>query len=190
MIASRHEVSTALRGAFLLARLDRGGMAYFDRSEAGFWKSFTAALLVYPAFLILLVLRVEDAEWAASGAVRLLIVETIGYVIGWTAFPLIMLPISRFLGRDGHWLDFIVAYNWSQVLQYALFLAATILAASGAFPTSLASGIVATAIVALLLYEWFVARVSLDTGAAGATMIVLVDLVLSELISHVTDALH
>jgi hypothetical protein len=190
MIASRHEVSTALHGAWQLARLDRGGMAYFDRSEAGFWKSFTAALLVFPAFLILLDLRVENTEWAASGVVRILVVETIGYVIAWTAFPLIMLPVTRFLGRESHWLEFMVAYNWSQVLQYALFLLATLLAESGAFPASLATGIASAATVAVLLYEWFVARVSLDTGGAGATMIVLIDLVLGVLISRVTDALH
>ena len=190
MIASRQEVSTALHGAWRLAWLDRSGMAYFDRSESGFWKSFTAAILVFPAFLILLALRVDDAEWAASGIGRILIVEMIGYVVAWTSFPLIMLPVARFLGRESHWLEFIIAYNWSQVVQYAVFLTATILAGSGTFPTSLASGIVAASIIAVLLYEWFVARVSLDTGAAGATMIVLVDLVLTELISHVTDALH
>jgi hypothetical protein len=190
MIASRHEVSTALHGAWLLAWLDRSGMAYFDRSETGFWKSFTAALLVFPAFLILLALRVGDAEWASSGVIHILIIETIGYVIAWTAFPLVMLPVSRFLGRENRWLEFIIAYNWSQVLQYALFLFATILAGSGTFPTSLATGIASAATIAVLVYEWFVARIALDTGAAGATMIVLVDLVLGVLISRVTDGLH
>jgi hypothetical protein len=190
MIASRHEVSTSLHGAWLLARLDRSGLALFDRSESGFWHSFTAALLVYPAFLILLGLRIEDAEWASSGVVRILLVETIGYVIAWTAFPLIMLPVTRFLVRETNWLGFIVVYNWSQVLQNGLSLLATILVGSGVFPAPLANGIALAAFVAALLYEWFVSRVALDTGAAGATMIVLVDLVLSELIIRVADALH
>ena len=55
-------------------------MALFDRSVTGFWRSFTAALLVYPAFLLLLGLRIEDAEWASSGVARILLIETIGYV--------------------------------------------------------------------------------------------------------------
>lgn len=189
-MTSLREVSTALHGAWLLARLDRSGMAYFDRSETGFWRSFTAAVLVYPAFLILLGLRVEDAESASSGLPRILIVETIGYVIAWSAFPLIMLPVTRFLGREHLWLDFIIAYNWSQVLQYGLFLVATLLAGSGAVSTPLAAGIASAATVAVLLYEWFIARVALDTGGAGATMIVLVDLVLGMLISRVADGLH
>jgi hypothetical protein len=190
MIASRQEVSTAVHGAWRLARLDRGGMALFDRSVTGFWRSFTAALLVYPAFLLLLGLRIEDAEWASSGVVRILLVETIGYVIAWTAFPLIMLPVARFLGCEANWLGFIIAYNWSQVLQNTLSLGATILAGSGMFPVPFVHGIAATAIVAALLYDWTVARFALDTSAAGATMVVLVDLVLSELIYYVADRLH
>jgi hypothetical protein len=190
MLAGRHEVSRALHGALRLARLDPAGMAFFDRSVAGFWRSFTAGLLVYPAFLILLGLRIEDAEWASSGVVRILLIETIGYVIAWVSFPLIMLPVARFLGREASWLDFIVAYNWSQVLQNILSLVSTLLIGSGMFSAPLVHGIAATAIVAALLYDWSVARISLDTSAAGATMVVLVDLVLSELIYYVTDRLH
>jgi hypothetical protein len=190
MIASRQEVSTALHGAWLLARLDRGGMAFFDRSETGFWRSFTAALLVYPAFLILLGLRIEDAEWASSGVARILLVETIGYVVYWSAFPLITLPVARFLGRETQWLDLIIAFNWSQVLQVGLYLLATIVAGSGVVGVPLAEGLALAAYVATLLYEWFVTRVALDTGIAGAITIVLVEQVLGGLIYRVTDALH
>jgi hypothetical protein len=190
MIASRQEISTALHGAWRLARLDRGGIAFFDRSETGFRRSFTAALLVYPAFLILLSIRVADPDWAASGVVRILLIESIGYVIYWSAFPLITLPVTRFLGRESQWLDLIIAFNWSQVLQVGLYLLALIVAGSGVFAAPLAEGIAVAAYVATLLYEWFIARVVLDTGIAGATMIVLVEQVLGELIFRVTDALH
>ena len=68
------------------------------------------------------------------------------------------------------------------MLQNALSLAATILAGSGMFPVPFAHGIAAIAIVAALLYDWTVARIALDTSAAGATLVVLVDLVFSELV--------
>lgn len=190
MIASRQEVSTSLHGAWLLARLDRSGMALFDRSETGFWHSFTAALLVYPAFLILLGLQIDDAEWASSGVLRILLVETIGYVIAWTAFPLIMLPVTRFLGREARWLDLMIAWNWSQVLQYALLLLAIIVAGSGALAEPLAYGIILAAFVATLLYEWFIARVVLDTNVAGAILIVLVEQVFGKIITLIAGWLH
>jgi hypothetical protein len=100
-MASLSEVSSALHGAWRLAFLDRAGMAYFDRSERGFWQSFSAAVLVYPAFLVLLGLHVADAQWEASGSARIILVETIGYVISWVGFPLLMLEVARFLVDAG-----------------------------------------------------------------------------------------
>jgi hypothetical protein len=46
------------------------------------------------------------------------------------------------------------------------------------------------AAIAVLAYEWFVARVALETTAAAAALVVLVDLVLGVLISHVASSLY
>src|SRR5262249_45207091 len=99
-MASLREVSTAMHGALLLARLDRTGMAFFDRSESGFWQSFTAAVLSYPVFLILVLARVDEESWQNADALRIITSETIGYVIYWSAFPLLMLPLTRALHRE------------------------------------------------------------------------------------------
>src|SRR5215469_13609286 len=93
------EVRLALIGALRLARGDRGGMAYFDRSPDGFWRSFRAAVISYPLYLVLLSMRVTVAEWEQSGALLIITVETIAYVIAWTAFPLLMLIVAQRIGR-------------------------------------------------------------------------------------------
>jgi len=54
--------------------------------------------------------------------------------------------------------------------------------------TSEAIDIVAA--VATLVYEWFIARVALDTTGLIAVFVVLLDLVLGVLISHVTGGLY
>jgi hypothetical protein len=186
------DISIALHGAWRLALLDRGGMAFFDRSIAGFWRSYRAAIILYPAFLILLVLPGggggadgESADW-----LRIILVETIGYVIAWTGFPLLMLPLTRFLGREERWLDYMIAYNWSQVLQGGVLLASTLLAASGLLPDALSGGIAVAASAAVLLYGWFIARVALDTSGTAAVMIVLLDQFLAVLVSRIAQALH
>src|SRR5439155_19043976 len=89
------EVSLALTGALRLARGDRGGLACFDRSLDGFWRSFRAAAITYPLYLVLLTMRVSVAEWQRSGGLQIVIVETIAYVIAWVAFPLVMLAVTR-----------------------------------------------------------------------------------------------
>jgi hypothetical protein len=186
------QVSTAMQGALRLARLDPRGMAFFDRTVTGFWHSYRAALILYPAFLVLLALpgSVGDADAPAPDWSRIILVETIGYVIAWTAYPLLMLPLSRFLGREDRWLDYMVVYNWSQILQGGVLLASTLIAASGLLPDALSGGIALAASVAVLLYDWFIARVALDVGRTAAVMIVLLDQVLALFISRIVQTLH
>src|SRR5260370_39594615 len=116
------EVRRALVGALRLAKGDRGALPCFDRSLDGFWRSFRAAIIAYPLYLLLLTMRVSVAEWERSGGLHIVVVETIGYVIAWTAFPLIMLPVMRWIDRTHRFFDFLVPYNWCQVPQSALFV--------------------------------------------------------------------
>jgi len=80
------DIANALRGAWRLARFDPSGVAFFGHDERAFWRSFIAALIAFPAFLLFLPLG-SDADAAPTDWVRVLLVETIAYVIGWTAFP-------------------------------------------------------------------------------------------------------
>ena len=184
------EVQLAVGGALKLARGDASGLSFFDTSIDGFWRSFRAGVICYPFFLILLVFRVSAAHWAASGVPRIVIVETIGYVISWVAFPLLMLPLSRWLGREDRFLAFMVAYNWSQLPQTALFVVLAANSAAGLLPHALAQFADFAAAVAVLLYEWYIARVALAVSASQAVPVVLLDLVLGSVLSRITEALY
>jgi len=184
------EMRLALVGALRLAKGDRGGLSCFDRSLDGFWRSFRAAVIAYPLYLILLVMRVTIAEWERSGGFYIIVVETIAYVIAWVAFPLAMLTVTRWLNRSHRFFDFMVPYNWSQLPQSALFVLVGLQSTSDAISTQPAQVIEIAAAIAVLVYEWFIARVALETTAAAAALVVLVDLVLGVLISHVASSLY
>ena len=184
------EVRLALAGTWRLARGDRGGLFCFDRSLAGFWRSFRAAVICYPLYLVLLSMRVSVAEWERSGGWRIVAVETIGYVIAWVAFPLLMLNVVRWIGREHRFFEFMVPYNWCQVPQSALFVLVGLESASGILSIQASQAIDIVAALATLVYEWFIARVALDTTGLVAVFVVLVDLVLGVLISHVTGRLY
>ena len=184
------EVRLALVGAFRLAKGDRGGLSCFDRSLDGFWRSFRAAVIAYPLYLILLMMRVTIAEWERSGGFYIIVVETIAYVIAWVAFPLAMLTVTRWLNRSHRFFDFMVPYNWSQLPQSALFVLVGLQSTSDAISAQPAQVIEIAAAIAVLGYEWFIARVALETTAAAAALVVLVDLVLGVLISHVASSLY
>ncbi|HZS84178.1 MAG TPA: hypothetical protein VFA50_14985 [Stellaceae bacterium] len=181
------EVASALHGAWRLACFDRAGLYFFARDAGALRRSFLAAVLVFPAFLILMPLRIPPEAWQHGHVLRILLVETIGYVVGWTAFPLIMLPVSRFLGREALWPGFIIAWNWSQVLQSGFVMAMLGLAGSGVVP-AVGIGWLIEALVAV--YEWFIARVALRLAAPPAALVVLIDLVTSELLSRLVAALR
>lgn len=184
------ELRWALIGCLRLARGDRGGLAYFDRSLDGFWRSFMSAFLSYPLFLLLLIMRVSLPQWNAAGGFRVVIAETIGYVISWVAFPLVMLSVLRWIGREYRFFDFMVPYNWSQLPQSILFALVGLESESGALSEPISQTIEIAAAVGVLAYEWYIARVALETSAAAATLVVLVDLVLGVMITRAAGGLY
>jgi len=184
------EVQLAVGGALRLARGDASGLGFFDTSIDGFWRSFRAGVICYPLFLVLLVLRVSAEKWAASGAPRIVIVETIGYVISWVALPLLVLPVTRWLGREHRFLAFVVAYNWSQIPQTVLFVLVGLDAAAGLFPSGVAQLVEFVAAIAVLVYEWYIARVALQVSASQAVPVVAVDVLLGIVLSRITEGLY
>jgi len=177
-------------GAWRLARLDAGAMAWFDRSAHGVWRSFWAMAITYPGFLVLLTMRpmpTPDQAWAVP-SLRLVWVESIAYVSAWIAFLLIVIEFCRWIRRERECLDFIIAYNWSQVLQTGLWLAVALLASPLA---PVPAAVVHLAAWATLIgYEWFIARVALGAGALVATAVVLLDLVLAMSVGEVAQSLY
>jgi hypothetical protein len=184
------ETQLAIGGALKLARGDARGLSFFDPSLDGFWRSFRAAAICYPMYLALLALRVTSAQWAAAGIARIVAVETIAYVISWTAFPLIMLSLCRAIGRENRFLPFMVAYNWCQVPQTVLFLIVGLDVAVGLLPGAAGDAAGLAAAIAVMLYEWYIARVALAVPAPHAVLVVLVDLVLGTFISQVATNLY
>jgi hypothetical protein len=188
--AAWSEVRLALGGALRLAIGDRRGLGCFDASIDGFWRSFRAAVICYPLYLFLLALRVHHAQWQHSGIATILIVETIAYVISWVIFPLVILPLCGMLRRDDRFLAFMVAYNWSQVPQTALFAVIGIDGLTGLLPRGSLPTAELVAAVATMVYEWYIARVALAIGAAAAVLVVLIDLLVGTALSRIAESLY
>ena len=183
------ELSYALYGAYLLARRNPTGLMFFDSSVDGCRRSFVAALLIYPAYLILLALYLPEARWVETGLFRVLVVQTIGYVTIWAALPLGFLVLCRFIEREERFLGYVTAYNWSQVLQIALLLAVSGLAASGLLPEVAGALVAEICVLLLYVYSWYIARVALQIGGLQALAFVLLDIVLSKAVIRIADAL-
>jgi hypothetical protein len=170
------EIWQALYGAWRFALLDRHALHYFDLSHRGTWRSFWSPVFCYPFFLLEIWLRLPAERVAQSGLDHIFLVETIGYIVGWTAFPLAALALCRWLGREERGFDFITAYNWSYILQTAFFITVTLICLR--LSADLAVALLRAALVATLVYEWFIALVAVGAGGWIAGLVVILDILL------------
>ena len=180
----RREIWSALFGAYRLAWLDPAGMGHFNLTFDGFWRSFFAAILVAPAYAILIGLQVA-AESEALDLGLLIVTESIGYVIAWSAFPIAAIPLTRLLGLGRNYVALIVALNWTAVPQTALFVGVVLLGAL--LPGGLGNLLVTLTTGAILVYQWFVIRTALQTTGGVALMLLLVDLLITSSINLGAD---
>lgn len=178
------EMMAGITGAFRLARRDPGGMVWFDATPRGFWNSFWAAVLVAPTFLILDVLSGSLNDETTT---RQLAIKLIGYVIDWTAFPVLMIAVVDSLGKWPNYIRYIVAYNWAAVVQMAVLLPIALLAVAAPSPATLL--LAQTATIVLLVYRAYVAHVALAVGFGTAAGIVLLDILLAGFLRVVSDQL-
>lgn len=183
------EISLGLFGAWRLAHLDPRGMDYFDRTLDGFWRSFWAAAVMAPAYALIVGLRLIERP-TTSGSLRIAAIEIIGYAIGWTAFPLAAWYLLQALGKQDRYLGYIVAYNWANVLQICIYLPITALNASGGMPEAVMSILALAATVAVLYYQYFIARTALQVDMPIAAGIVFMDLLLGIVLHGMVVALE
>lgn len=183
------EATTALFGAWRLAHLDPAGMRCFNISVAGFWRSFFAAVLVAPLFILLLSVAYPRLE-TPPPLIRFAAAESIGYVIAWVAYPLMMAWITRRLDCWDRYIGYIVAYNWAAVLQNAVFIPVHMLWMTGVVPAEAGFLLWLVVFGAILVYLWFIARTALGLTPLGASGIVALDILLSLFVSTVTKGLH
>ncbi len=183
-----NEILRALYGAYRLARFDAGGLTYFDATPGGFWRSFFAAIIVLPLYLLLLAVRLQSGLPEGTPA-RFLAIELIAYVIGWVIYPLVMATVTRVIDRKRHYIRYVVAYNWASVWQNVLYLPVAILSVTGLLAGSVANFIALAALAAVLVYAWFVARTALALPGLHAVPLVALDIVLGLLLNGFADSL-
>lgn len=189
---SAQELAGGILGAWRLAHFDRSGARYFDATLDGFWKSFTAALIVFPAEAVLraLFLVSSETETLAAGALRIGAVFVIAYVIQWVLFPLLMIRIADFLGRPQNYIGFIVAHNWAAVIQMAIILpAGTLFAMTGIGTPGWGAAVFFAAILATWVYGWYVAKAMLDIPGMAAAFVLLTEIFIGIGLAWVSDAL-
>jgi hypothetical protein len=178
--ASGH-MRAALTGAFALACGRREGMDAMPADPQAAILSFWAAALCLPAFITLRLLA-----WSILGTpgqpVRAMLAAILLFVIGWAGYAVLSHRVAAVLGRAAFWPRYIVAWNWCNVAQYALFLIAGLPGMLGA-PDWMDQTLSLIALFWALWLEWYVARLALQIGALPAILLVALDVTIGLLLA-------
>jgi len=183
------EVTRLIHGAWRVARMDPDALDYFDLTIDGFWRSFAALLVVAPFYIIFLILNYGNQaglELPTAPVVSTefyVAVKLVAYIIGWLAFPLIMVPILRLLDLSQNYVPYIIVWNWSNVLVMAVILPTVLLFPPAAQTGAAAKMVLMGAQIATLFYGYLVARAGLRCKIFTAVGVVVLDLLLSLLLS-------
>jgi len=178
------EIGPALYGAWRLAHFDADGMRYFDRSIGGLWRSFRVAVLAAPLWIVIMAIDFAPMH-IGGGWFRVVLAEAIAYVMSWVTFPLAAFYLTRYIDRQREFPGFVVALNWSTLLQLGILLPAHGIAGAGLLPYDAGLVVALSAEIACLVYEWFITRSALNISGLGAVGFVLVDYVIGSVINQI-----
>lgn len=182
-----NEIGSAVYGAYRLARRDPNGMTFLDRSPEGALKSFYAAALLLPIHLVLVIANNWEFFEKGPSIATWMVLDALTYIIGWTLIPALMISITHWIDRWNRFFDYVVAYNWMQVVMSVVWLPLHALRLTEAIPEELFTILGLALLAVLLVYAWFVFKVSLDIGGGLAASLVAGDYMLSLMSFQVFD---
>ena len=182
------EIGRSLYGAWRLLLLDPTGVQWFELSIEGFWRSFFAAALIAPVYAIMVVIDAGNVP-AGAGPGAIVFVKGIAYGLSWIVFPVAMIFLCRLLGLTETYVPYIIALNWSAIIQTAIFFPLALLSTTGALSAGIAAPLTFVVTLGLLFYQWFIARNVLQAGPFTAIALVFLDLLFTIFIDRGADAL-
>lgn len=180
------EVQVNFIGAWRLFRRDPKGLSLFGQDEAAFWKSFWCAVIIAPAYIVLLVL-IPDQLRSDASLLRVVPVEVISYTIGWVAWPLVAYTLLGVMGVRDRYIPYIVAYNWSSGPQVVLLLGIALVSSAFNLPMDAFLMMNLFAMIWLLAYHGYIVRVATGLDLGVVILMVLGEAVVSYMINFARD---
>jgi hypothetical protein len=181
------ELATGLQAALLLARGRADGVRLVETDLRGAARSFWAMAVCMPTVVCLRLMG-----WAGMGLPanlgRILASDLMVFGVSWLLFSVLTWHLTRVLGREERWPQFIVIWNWCNVIENVLLVFGGVPGLLGAPHTvDQVSQLVATGWA--LWLEWYAVRLALGVGSWPAVWLVLLDQSIGLLLTGVSMSL-
>jgi hypothetical protein len=158
------EISSSLYGAWRLICLDEDAVRYFNLSVEGFWRSFFAAVLSLPYF-VLAAIWVPQGDGEAVISAPDPVLAFLAYVLGWIVFPVAAVFLVRLFNLSQGYVGYIVALNWSGALIAQPLLILTTIEHAGLIDANTMGALQMPILFFVLWYGWIIARRMLGASA-------------------------
>jgi hypothetical protein len=185
-VLSLPEIARGVSGAVRLMQGDLSGLALLDRSREGFWRSFRSAVLLAPIYGLYLWMVYDGVETASSD-LRVVVAQGLRYVIDWTLFPVVLLELSRLMGRAPRYIASVVALNWANVP--LLIVAVALSALARLVSPALVGAVELSILVATLVLVTRILRYALDVPWVPAAALAALNLWLGLMLSLIVNAM-
>jgi hypothetical protein len=177
------EIGYAVRGLWRLLQFDPSGLDYFDRSIAGFWRSFRVALLVAPLHGLLIPYRLELIK-PTAGWQQIILVEILTYIVTWFLYPTVAYELCRWMDRRAEYPGYIAVYNWSATILVGAVVFAWLPTFAGITASDTSNTLAFLTYHLFYIYLWFLARTAVKIDPLPALGLIFVDYVLTFLLSR------
>lgn len=178
MSSFTEDAAKSLKGAFALMQRRADGLAHFNFTPTGFWRSFAAIPLAIPAFVALVAAHRAHDGLLTPGAslfadVGPVWAAVIDFASIWAAPMLVAFWVASILDLRRRFAALVVAMNWTGVVAACFFALPSLLFALGLARESHAV-VFGIAFLALVLHlQWFTTKHALGvSGGVAATVIV------------------
>lgn len=185
------ETRDSLRGAFRLAIGHKDGLRLFQPTIDAFFRSFLAAFLVLPLYLLHLYAERQLMVWP-DGAERIdgttyLFIKLAAFAVDWLSFPIAMIFLSRLLGLTQRYALYVTVFNWTSVLLSLLLFPPFILWSLGVIGAGLANFMSLILILLAVRIRWFMAVTVLAVPGLTAGGLVALEFILSLAIAELAN---
>ncbi len=171
------ELQQALTGCWRLVLRDTGGYDEFDNSLDGFWRSFSAIVIVAPLYLyaVDLQLSLPGVPGAEEAEPHSLAASFVSLVIQWFAWPAIVAAVAYFTALTAGYTRYVIAYNWSSILVMTMQLIPIFMLTLGGAIAEFGGLLFFITLAMAFYYRWYVAMTGLGANALMASALVAAD---------------
>jgi hypothetical protein len=167
-------------------RRNPGAPTAFNATLDGVWRSFFAGVALLPIDLAYAAYSGPLPGTEAASPYTRWAINILVYVIGWTAWPLAAVYVTRALDCGDRVLGYLAAYNWSQLISNPFWYGLDIFARA-ALPEGAAGFVSLVGLVAVLAYEYLIARQMLAVAPRRALLVVLSSFILVLVLRDATE---